>query len=75
MTMQLPRPGSIWHQQAIGRTMRVILSGITDIVCHDCELADRMPEGVEPVSWRGNPEQFFAEFVPANPDCYPKTAT
>ena len=75
MTAQLPRPGSIWHQPSTGRTMRVILSGPTDIVCHDCELADRMPACVEPVSWRGNPEEFFGDFLPANPDGYPKTVS
>ena len=74
MTAQLPRPGSIWCHLAAGRIMRVVLSGETDIVCHDCELADRMQIGVNPISWRGTPEEFFTGFAPANPDCYPKTA-
>lgn len=75
MTAQLPIPGSIWFQPSTGRTMRVILSGPADIISHDAELADRMPINFEPVSWRGTPDQFFGDFTPANPDCYPKTAT
>ena len=55
--------------------MRVILSCEADIICHDCEVADRMSLGVVPVSWRGTPEEFFGGFSPANPDCFPKTAT
>jgi len=72
MTLQLPRPGSIWLQVATCRMMRVIYSEAHDVIAHDAELIDRIKQSV---SWCGAAEDFFRQFEPANPNDYPKTAS
>ena len=72
MTLQLPRPQSIWFQKSTNRLMRVIYSEAHDIVAHDAERADELKTLI---SWRGTADEFFADFQPGNPDFYPKTAT
>jgi hypothetical protein len=50
--------------------MRVIFSDAHDVVAHNCEMA----ESVKPWSWRGTADEFAREFVPGDPDAFPRTA-
>lgn len=69
--LKLPRPGSVWKQTKLNRPMRVIYSGIEEIIAHDAERADAI-ETI--VSWVGTADQFFDLFEPGDPSTYPKTA-
>lgn len=72
MTAQLPRPQSIWRQLSTNRLMRVIYSEAHDVIAHDAERVNSLKTLV---SWRGTSDQFFADFQPADPNLYPKTAS
>lgn len=69
--LKLPRPGSVWKQTKLNRPMRVIYSGIKEIIAHDAERADAI-ETI--VSWSGTADEFFEQFEPGDPNTYPKTA-
>ncbi len=71
MSSTLPPPGSVWRQRSTHRQMRVIYSAERDIVAHDAELADVHQQIA---SWVGDAKAFDAEFIPGDPEHYPKTA-
>lgn len=71
MTIQLPRPGSVWRQSALNRQMRVIFSSVKEIVAHDAELSDRLEHVV---SWVGTADEFNDSFEPGDPSKFPQTA-
>lgn len=52
--------------------MRVIYSEAHDVIAHDAERVNSLKTLV---SWRGTADQFFADFQPADPNLYPKTAS
>lgn len=71
MTGQLPRPGSVWRQTKLNRQMRVIYSGMDEIIAHDAEMADRLEHIV---SWVGTADEFAELFEPGDPSKFPQTA-
>lgn len=75
MTQYLPEPGSIWNNRGTGRPMRVVMSDLSEIVAHDCELT--MRTDCEMTSWAGQVKEFFQMFQPCTEkeeDLYPATA-
>ena len=71
MTGELPRPGSVWRQTALNRQMRVIYSGMDEIIAHDAEMSDRLEHIV---SWVGTADEFNELFEPGDPSKFPQTA-
>lgn len=66
-----PPPGSVWLNKGTKKPMRVIYSADYEIIAHDAERWDKIPEIT---SWRGNVHHFNAAFVPTDYRHYPETA-
>ena len=77
MTLELPRPGSIWqYRKSIDQT-RVIYSSEHDIIAHNCEvthLPSKQEFPTSMLSWRGDLSAFHTAFTPGDTTKYPATA-
>lgn len=45
------------------------------VIAHDCELAENMAVGIDPMSWRGTVAEFNAMFRPYLSGNFPTLAT